>query len=68
MEPVPVLLWIILIAVVPMAAAGLLLRQGVIGAGLPEWRGRLAWALIIGAVLLAVLVGIFFWRLAAAGG
>jgi hypothetical protein len=63
MDEVSILLWISLIAAVPVAAAGLLLRRSAPGQGLPVRRGIIGWVLILFGILLAALVGYFFWRM-----
>ncbi len=68
MDQVSILLWVSLIAAVPVAAAGLLLRRGALEKGLPLRHGMIGWALILAAILLALAAGYFFWRMNAAGG
>jgi hypothetical protein len=64
MEPESIFLWISLIAAVPVAMAGLILRRSAIAQGLSLRRGIAGWALILAAVLMAVAAGYFFWRMA----
>ena len=45
-----VLLWILTIALVPLLAAGLLLR-----------RGKLVWGFLLGLILVALMEFYFFW-------
>jgi|WetSurMetagenome_2_1015567.scaffolds.fasta_scaffold242245_1 hypothetical protein len=61
MDFVSIFLWVILIAAVPMAAAGLLIRRGALLQGRPFRRKMIGWGLIIGALLLALAAGYFFW-------
>jgi hypothetical protein len=63
MDPVSILLWISLIAAVPLAAAGLLLRRRALAQGLTFPRDMAGWALIVGAILMALAAGYFFWRM-----
>jgi hypothetical protein len=63
MDPVTILLWVSLIAAVPVAAAGLLLRRGTPAPGLPFRSGLAGWALIAAAILMALAAGYFFWRM-----
>jgi hypothetical protein len=50
-----------LIAAVPMAAAGLLIRRGALLEGRQVRRGMVGWGLIVGSILLALAAGYFFW-------
>ncbi|MBN2084797.1 MAG: hypothetical protein JW748_06190 [Anaerolineales bacterium] len=68
MDPLTQLLWIGLIAAVPVAAAGLLLRRSAAAQGRPSRRGMAGWVLIATAILMAVAVGFSFWRMNPAGG
>ena len=68
MDQVSILLWVSLIAAVPVAAAGLILRRRALAQGLAFPRDIAGWALILGAILLALVTGYFFWRMNAAGG
>jgi hypothetical protein len=68
MDTVSILLWVSLIAAVPVAAAGLILRRRALAQGLTFPRDIAGWALIAGAILLALAAGYFFWRMNAAGG
>ena len=61
MDYVSILLWIGLIAAVPMAAAGLLIRRGTLLQTIPLRREMVGWGLIVGAILLALAAGFFFW-------
>ncbi len=63
MDPVTILLWVSLIAAVPVAAAGLLLRRGTPVQGFPFRSGLIGWALIAAAILMALAAGFFFWRM-----
>ncbi len=68
MDPATILVWISLIAAVPVAAAGLVLRRRALAQGLSFPRDAAGWALIAAAVLLALAAGYLFWRMNTAGG